>query len=126
MDLTRSFLIDHTRVIHSLTLLYTLGISAIGLGPEGYNKVILPTESSGLVCIFSYCTYSGRQGELLTKYRVWEMKNATKATKQLYANMLHVEYKMIVKALKEGDVIDIMVVHGLSLNYEKKVGWIYA
>ena len=56
---------------------------------------------------------------------VWEMKNDAKATKQLYANMLHAGYQMIVKALKEGEVIDVMVVYGLLVNYEKKIRWLY-
>ena len=36
------------------------------------------------------------------------MKNAAKATKQLYANMLDLGYQVIVKALKEGEVVDKM------------------
>ena len=55
----------------------------------------------------------------------WEMKNATKATKQLYANMLHVGYQVIVKALKEGEVVDKMEVYGLAVNYERRLGWLY-
>ena len=31
---------------------------------------------------------------------VWEMKNNRKVAKQLYANMLHIGYQMVVKALK--------------------------
>ena len=56
---------------------------------------------------------------------VWEMKNNGKATKQLYAYMMHTGYQLTVKALKEGEVIDVMVVYGLSVNYEKKVGWLF-
>ena len=56
---------------------------------------------------------------------VWEMKTNGKATKQLYAYMMHIGYQLTVKALKEGEIIDVMVVYGLSVNYEKKVGWLF-
>ena len=56
---------------------------------------------------------------------VWEMKTNGTATKQLYAYMMHIGYQLTVKALKEGEIIDVMVVYGLSVNYEKKVGWLF-
>ena len=39
--------------------------------------------------------------------------------------MLHVGYQVIVKALKEGEVVDKMEVYGVSVNYEKRLGWLY-
>ena len=39
---------------------------------------------------------------------VFEMKNRGKATKQLYAYMLHIGSQMTVKALKEVEIVDCM------------------
>lgn len=50
---------------------------------------------------------------------VWEMKKDTKAGKQLHANMMHFGAQITVKALKEGQVIDLVKVYGLAINYEK-------
>lgn len=62
---------------------------------------------------------------IMTCSGVWEMKNHGKATKQLYANMLHIGYQITVKALKEGEVVDIVVVYVLAVNYDKRIGWLH-
>lgn len=32
---------------------------------------------------------------------------------------------MVVKALKDGEVVDVMQVYGMAVNYEKQIGWMY-
>ena len=56
---------------------------------------------------------------------VLEMKNDGKVTRQLFAYMIHIGSQMTVKALKEGNVVDLMIVYGLAANYESKSGWLY-
>ena len=61
----------------------------------------------------------------MTVGSVWEIKVSQNASKQLYANMIHIGSQMTVKALKSGEVIDLMIVYGLAVNYEKKTGNLY-
>lgn len=42
--------------------------------------------------------------------------------KQLHANMVHFGTQVMVKALKEHEIIDFVTVYELVINYEKKVG----
>ena len=53
---------------------------------------------------------------------VMEMKCSGKATKQLYAYMLHIG---TVKALKGGEIVDLIIVYGLAISYEKRCGWLH-
>ena len=53
------------------------------------------------------------------------MKNDGKVTRQVYAYMIHIGRQMTVKALKEGNVVDLMIVYGLAANYGNKSGWLY-
>ena len=62
---------------------------------------------------------------MMTCSGVLEMKNSERASKQLYAYMIHIGSQMTVKALKEGKVVDLMVVYGLAVNYEKRSGSLY-
>ena len=83
-----------------------------------------------VACIANDGNYEEDEDEEVQKLKMvcsgaWEMKYDGKATKQLYAYMLHTGYQIIVKALKEGEIIDILEVYGLSINYEKKAGWLY-
>ena len=39
--------------------------------------------------------------------------------------MIHIGSQMTVKALKGGEVVDVMIVYGLAVNYEKRTGWLY-
>jgi len=66
-----------------------------------------------------------REEVTMTCSSVFEMKNSGKATKQLYAYMLHIGSQMTVKALKEGEIVDLVVVYGLAVCYEDKSGWLY-
>ena len=59
---------------------------------------------------------------MISTSTVWEMKNNEKAVKQLFANMLCFGYQPTVKALKEGAIIDMIIVYGLAVSYQKKVG----
>ena len=56
---------------------------------------------------------------------VMEMKCSGKATKQSYAYMLHIGSQIAVKALKGGEIVDLIVVYGLAINYEKRCGWLH-
>ena len=56
---------------------------------------------------------------------VWKMKNDNNAKKQLFANMIHIGSQLTVKALKQGEIVDIMIVYGLALNYDKRKGQLY-
>ena len=62
---------------------------------------------------------------MITTSSAWEMKNSEKAVKKLFANMLHFGYQLTVKTLKEGEIIDMIIVYGLAVSYQKKVGSIY-
>ena len=62
---------------------------------------------------------------IMTCSGVLEMKNRGKVTKQLYAYMMHIGSQMTVKALKEGEIVDLMIVYGLAVNYENKSGRLY-
>ena len=39
--------------------------------------------------------------------------------------MMHIGSQMTVKALKEGEIVDLMIVYDLAINYENKYGWLY-
>ena len=32
---------------------------------------------------------------------------------------------MVVKALKDGEVVDVMQVYGMAINYDKQIGWMF-
>jgi len=55
----------------------------------------------------------------------FEMKPSERATKQLYAYMIHIGSQITVKALKKGKVVDLMAVYGFTVNYEKRSSSLY-
>ena len=81
---------------------------------------------TSVACVASDSSDEERDEELtMTCSGVLEMKSNGKATKQLCAYMLHIGSQITVKALKEGEIVDLMIVYGLAVNYEKKCGWLY-
>ena len=67
------------------------------------------------------CLSDSREDDCTIISGVCEMKNKVKAIKQLYANMLHFTAQLVVRALKEGNIVTNAVTYGLSVQYEAQL-----
>ena len=39
--------------------------------------------------------------------------------------VLHIGSQITVKALKVGEIVDLIIVYSLAINYEKRCGWLH-
>ena len=80
-----------------------------------------------VACIANDGSYEEDEDDEVQKLKIicsgaWEIKYDGKATKQLYVYMGQTGYQIIVKALEEGGIIDILKVR-MAYPIIRKEGW---